>query len=172
MPLPADVQLIDLVAHRDDRGFVVEAFQPAWLPGFSSTQWTLLTSAANVVRGVHCHQRRTDFVVPATGVVHVVLADARPGSPTFRSTARITLDSADPRALLIPVGVAHAFETTAPASVLTGLDTVWDPADDFCCSWTDPVVRSRFEVTDPVLSERDAGAGSFDQMVDLLASTP
>jgi dTDP-4-dehydrorhamnose 3,5-epimerase len=172
VPLPADVQLFDLVAHHDARGTVVEVFQSSWFPDFASTQWTVQQTAANVVRGVHCHQRRTDYVVAAVGVVRVVLADARPDSSTFRLVERVTLDSADPQVLLVPVGVAHAFETISPATVLVGLDTPWDPADEFGCSWTDPVVRSCFEVTNPVLSERDAAAGSFDRMVELVAAAP
>lgn len=165
MLLPADVRLLDLPVHRDARGAVVESFRPDWLPEFDPGQWTLLTSGADVVRGVHCHRRRTDYVVAASGTVHVVLADARGDSPTFRQTARVVLDAAAPQALVVPVGVAHAFETTGPATVLTGLDTVWDPTDEFDCSWTDPLVRHLFTVTDPVLSDRDAQAGTFDDMV-------
>ena len=172
MPLPVDVRLIDLVAHRDARGAVVEAFQPSWLPEFSSAQWTLLPTGADVVRGVHCHRFRADFVTSAAGTVHVVLADARPDSPTFRAAERVTLDSEAPQALLIPAGVAHAFETTSAATVLTGLDTVWDPADEFGCSWTDPVVRDCFAVSDPVLSERDQRAGTWEQMLEQLRAAP
>lgn len=168
MALPDGVLLLDLPSHDDARGAVVEAFRPSWLPGFPSAQWTLLRSRPNVVRGVHCHLRRTDFVVPAVGTVAVVVVDARPGSASFGLVERVVLDAAAPRALLVPVGVAHAFETTGEATVLTGLDTVWDPADEFGCSWSDPLLHGWFEATDPVLSERDSGAGSFDEMVAAL----
>lgn len=168
--LPDGVRVIDLPAFRDARGTVVETFRPDWLPDFASSQWTLLHSDARVVRGVHCHLRRTDYVVAALGTVHVVLVDARPSSATFRAAERVVLESEAPQALLVPVGVGHAFETVRAATVLTGLDTTWDPADEFGCSWTDPVVRHLFTVEDPLLSERDARAGNFDDMVAALAA--
>lgn len=161
--LPPGVSLHPLTPHLDDRGAVCEAFRSEWTTGADPTQWTFVRSHANVIRGMHCHVRRTDLLTVMDGSMRVVLADVRPSAPS-PIVSLIELRATDPELLIIPPGVAHAFETLEPAIVLCGLDTAWTPEDELGCSWTDPAIAHAFATSSPVLSERDATAGTFEEL--------
>lgn len=55
---------------------------------------------------------------PVDGAVELSLVDQRPQSPSYGVGMQLTLDAADPQAVLIPFGVAHAFAAAAPARLL------------------------------------------------------
>lgn len=46
-----------------------------------------------------------------------------------------------------------------------GMSHVWDPGDDIGCRWDDPELGFRFEVDSPILSDRDANAGTLTALV-------
>jgi dTDP-4-dehydrorhamnose 3,5-epimerase len=115
---------------------------------------------------MHCHPLHDDYVSVLSGRLRIVLADGRASSGTFREVAWVELDEHEPMGIVIPIGVAHAFEAVGPVTFLYGLDDLWNPSIDFGCSWRDPHVRGAFVSVDPMLSARDRDAGSFDDMVD------
>lgn len=161
--LPPGVSVLPLTTHRDHRGAVCEAFRSEWVANADTAQWTYVRTDANVIRGMHCHVRRTDYITVMDGAMRVVLADVRPSAPSPMLSV-IELDAANPQLVVIPPGVAHAFEAQVPAIVLCGLDTAWTSSDELGCTWTDPAIASAFVATNPLLSERDATAGTFSEL--------
>jgi dTDP-4-dehydrorhamnose 3,5-epimerase len=161
--LPAGVSVLPLTTHTDHRGSVSETFRSDWAANVGAAQWTYIRTHANVIRGMHCHRLRTDFVTVMEGAMRVVLADVRPEAPG-PTLAVIELDATTPRLVIIPPGVAHAFETRTSAITLCGLDTGWTTEDELGCSWTDPAIAAAFVATKPLLSERDATAGTFAEL--------
>jgi dTDP-4-dehydrorhamnose 3,5-epimerase len=149
-----------LVEHVDARGGLVE-LRAEEGPDDPVVLWVRVRSAANVVRGVHVHLRKVDRVYAAVGETLVWLRDLRPGSATSGAAASVWLRAAEPMELTIPPGVAHGFYNDEPATLLVANDRLYDPGDDLGCSWADPALGFTWPCEAPVVSERDAAAGSL-----------
>jgi dTDP-4-dehydrorhamnose 3,5-epimerase len=91
------------------------------------------------------------------GVARAVLHDLRAGSPTEGITQVLDLRADEPRGLYIPPGVAHGFASLTDLTLTYLVDGYYDPADELGVRWDDPAIGADWGVTDPVLSERDAG---------------
>ena len=113
------VFLIESDTFADDRG----SFSRAWMPQeFAArgldTRLAQCSMAFNhkrgTIRGLHYQAAPMDEVkvVRVTrGAVFDVAVDLRPGSPTFRQWVGAELSADNRRALYIPVGLAHGYQT-------------------------------------------------------------
>lgn len=105
------------VVHADDRGEFVEWFRVDKMEAatgyrFPVSQANLSRSATGVVRGIHFADvppGQAKVVTCLAGAIRDVVVDIRVGSPTFGTWEAIDLDSASRDAVLLPVGVGHAF---------------------------------------------------------------
>jgi dTDP-4-dehydrorhamnose 3,5-epimerase len=166
LQLPTGVKLHRLESHRDSRGSLTEIFRDSWGLGQAPVQWNMVRSARNVLRGVHLHRRHADYLLMADGEMVLILHDVRAESPLRGVTVLLRLQSADPHMAVIPVGVAHGFYFPAPALHVYGLTHGFDGSDELGCDWRAAELGIRSLCTDPELSRRDAGAGSYAQMID------
>jgi dTDP-4-dehydrorhamnose 3,5-epimerase len=155
--LPRGVELRPLVLHRDARGGVVEVFRDEWNAGVRPVQWTVLSSNAGVLRGVHVHPRHDDYVTVLHGRISIGLRDLRLGSPTEGAACLLELDPEAPQALVLPHGVAHGFYFHQPTILLLGVSAYFDMADELGCDWADPALEIDWPVASPIVSDRDAG---------------
>lgn len=155
-----------LSAHRDPRGSLSEIFRSERHPELGIVQWNAVRSEAGVLRGVHVHVRHTDYVVVLTGRVLFGLHDLRPASATFRRSAMLEASAESLCGLLIPPGVAHGFYFGEPSILLQGVTAYWDPGDELACSWADPALGLLWPATLPILSRRDASAGTLEQLLE------
>jgi dTDP-4-dehydrorhamnose 3,5-epimerase len=80
----------------------------------------------------------------------------------------LTIGQDAPVSVLIPPGVAHGFYFPIDSLHVYSMSTAWDPHDDDGCRWSDPGLGLTWSVEDPVLSERDASAGSLDDLVKMV----
>lgn len=74
------------------------------------------TSYAGVIRGLHYQERPAEekkLVRCLSGAVLDALIDMRPESPTYRAVFSVRLDPENRKALFIPAGVAHGYQTLA-----------------------------------------------------------
>ncbi len=163
--LPDGVVIRPLTPHADNRGMLLEIFREAWNLGCQPVQWNVMTSAAGVLRGVHVHVRHVDHLVPAAGRMLLGLHDLRPWSPTVGSSQLLELDARTPRAVVVPVGVAHGLYAPEPTVLVYGTSRYWDPNDELGCRWNSPELRLSWPTTAPTLSERDATAGDYPSLV-------
>jgi dTDP-4-dehydrorhamnose 3,5-epimerase len=62
--------------------------------------------------------------------------------------------------------VAHGFLCSEAGMQFYGMTHGWDAGDDLLCRWDDPHLGFRLPVENPVLSERDASAGSLAAMTE------
>lgn len=79
------------------------------------------TRRAGSIRGMHLQigeAAEQKLVKCVRGVVTDVLLDLRAGSPTFLHHAHVELSADNGRAVVIPRGVAHGFQTLAPDTEL------------------------------------------------------
>ena len=105
------------VVHADDRGEFVEWFRVDKMEAatgyrFPVSQANLSRSAKGVVRGIHFADvppGQAKLVTCLSGAIRDVIVDIRVGSPTFGTWEAVDLDSASRDAVLLPVGVGHAF---------------------------------------------------------------
>lgn len=165
----ASVTFTRLTPHADERGVFAEVFRESWPTGIGPVQWNLVTSRANVLRGVHVHVTHADYLMCIAGEMMLVLNDTRPESPTCGKVEVHTLSERELRAVTIPPGVAHGFYFAKPAMHIYAVSHYWDMRDELGCRWNDPALRIDWGVADPILSERDRAAGGFDDMVAAFA---
>jgi dTDP-4-dehydrorhamnose 3,5-epimerase len=154
--LPHGVELRRLTAYPDDRGCVTEIFRSEWPTGIAPVQWTMTSSQAGVLRGVHVHVRHDDYFVLVQGVAWIGLHDLRAGSPSARRAALFELRGDAPASLFIPHGVAHGFLFTEPSMFALGTSHYYDPADELGCHWRDPGLGLAWPVGTARVSARDA----------------
>jgi dTDP-4-dehydrorhamnose 3,5-epimerase len=158
---PDGVILRDLVVHADARGELFELFRMEWNGIPALRQWNVVNCVANSLRGVHLHPVHTDYLFAASGRFTFGLQDLRPHSPTFNQAAVFELSGELRQSLTIPPGVAHGFLCREAGSQIYGMTCAWDPMDDMGCRWDDPELGFLFEAEAPILSDRDANAGTF-----------
>lgn len=163
--LPAGVITTPITSHADDRGSLMELFRSSWATGIEPRQWNLVHSAANVLRGVHVHFEHADYLTVASGRMLLGLKDIRRTSPTGGLSAIIDMHAAAPVAVTIPVGVAHGFYFPEPSTIIYGLSHYWNMSDELGCRWNDPDLGIDWPASAPILSERDASAGSCAEMI-------
>ena len=167
--LPDGVRLRPLVTHPDHRGTFTEIFREEWDTGVRPIQWNAVASEARTLRGVHVHDRHTDYLVLLRGRASIGLMDLRPGSPTMGWSGMVESSREQLQALVIPPGVAHGFYFPQPSLHLYSTSEYWDPPRELGCRWDDPALGLRWPDDDPVVSIRDAGLGSLSELSEALA---
>jgi len=105
------------VVHADDRGEFAEWFRRDTIEQqtgyrFPVLQANVSRSAKGVVRGIHFCEvppGQAKLVTCMSGRITDVVVDIRGGSPTYGSWEAIQLSATERNAVLLPVGVGHAF---------------------------------------------------------------
>ena len=129
---------------------------------------TSFNARAGTLRGMHYQadpHGEAKLIRVMRGAIHDVIVDLRPGSPTFRRSFGVQLDAETGRALYVPVGFAHGFQTLADdTEVLYSMSYHYVPEaargvryDDpaFAIDWPDPPAGGR------IVSERDLAFADF-----------
>ena len=163
--LPPGVELRKLAVHSDARGTLFEAYRHSRNKDEFTVQWVVVHGVANALRGVHVHRVHQDRIIPIVGRTLIGIQDLRSGTTDVGVAALLRLDAAEPHELIVPPGVAHGFYSEKPSSLLLGTSTEYDSRDDLGCAWNDPELRLPWDVRDPILSDRDARAGSLTLMI-------
>ncbi len=123
---------------------------------------TSFNARAGTLRGMHFQAAphgESKVVRCTRGAIYDVIVDLRLDSPTHRAWFAIALDEDNGRALYVPAGLAHGFQTLRDASeVLYMMGHEYVPAAASGVRWND----SAFAIDWPaaprrVISERDAG---------------
>lgn len=169
LTVPLGVRVLPLQAHFDQRGRFTEIYRDEWLLGPRPVQWSMVRSAANVLRGVHVHARHVDYLTMAYGELVLGLRDLRALSPSHGLSVLLTLSAEDPHLVVIPVGVAHGFYFPKPACHIYSVTTAFDGSDEFGCRWDDPGLELSWPCSAPLLSERDRAAGPLAELLSIPA---
>lgn len=168
----AGAWLIDIEPRVDERGFFArtvcaEEFARSGLNAAFVQQSISFNADKGIVRGLHYQtgpHAEEKLVRVTQGEIWDVIVDLRPDSPTFRHWHSVVLSAANRRALYIPKGVAHGFQTMDAASEVFYQMTVayceqaargahWrDPA--FAIAWPDPAGA--------IISRRDREYKNFE----------
>ena len=157
------VLILEPTVFRDDRGFFLETFQESryaeWGISGPFVQHNHSRSVRNVLRGLHFQRRHPQgkLVRVSTGRALDVIADVRPGSPTFGKHIAIELDGESHRQIWIPPGFAHGFLALSDqVDFLYAVTTPYQPDDEGGIRWDDPDLAIDWPIESPILSPRDA----------------
>lgn len=104
------VALVPLVAHVDDRGYLIEILR-AVDPNFSTFGQVYLVGnfGRGVIRAFHKHQEMWDWFFISHGAAKFILVDDRPGAATYRHMNVLIASSRNPSLIAVPPGVYHGW---------------------------------------------------------------
>lgn len=165
------VLLIEPRIFHDARGSFVEAWNAAQAAagGLAQTfvQDNIVHSRRGVLRGLHFQSPHPQgkYVTAAFGTIYDVAVDLRPGSATFGRWTAHELNAETGAAMYIPPGFAHGYQVLSrEAVVLYKCTEYYHPECDHAIAWNDPVLDISWPIADPVLSEKDRNAPSFEEV--------
>ncbi len=124
-------------------------------------QWDFINTRARVLRGVHVHRLRHDYIVVVGGRATIGLADLRRTGPSFRRGMTLRADGETPQVLIIPPGVAHGIYAHGSVTYLYGLSAYYDGVDQAGCRFDDPDLDIDWPSPAPILLPRDADLPDF-----------
>lgn len=167
-----EVLLVEPTVFSDDRGSFFESFHAARYldAGIAGpfVQDNQSYSRKGVLRGLHyqwpnCVQGK--LVSVAEGAVWDVAVDVRRGSPTFLRWVGVHLSASNHHQLWIPSGFAHGFVVTSETACFTYKCTAeYSKADEVAIRWDDPMLAIEWPTRNPILSEKDAGAPTLQNL--------
>ncbi len=121
---------------------------------------------AGTVRGMHWQaapHAETKLVRCTQGGLYDVVVDLRPDSPTYLRWVGVELTAENRRALYIPEGCGHGFQTLEDATeVLYMITEYYTPAAARGMRWNDPAINVAWPLDMTVISERDAHYPPFE----------
>lgn len=165
VPTPLEgAYVVELDRLEDERGFFArtfcaEEFRRAGLVPAVSQCSVSFNKRRGTLRGLHYQavpHEETKLVRCTQGEIFDVALDLRPGSPTRMKWFGTVLSASNRRALYIPGGFAHGFQTLVDDSeVLYMMDTPYHSASARGVRWNDRAFGIQWPIADPVVSERD-----------------
>lgn len=169
------VVLIEPVVHGDERGFMLESYsREAWAElgvGVEFVQHNHSRSSQGTLRGIHFQTEpgQAKLVRCPRGEILDVAVDLRRDSPTYGRWEAHALDDVKHRQLFVPVGFGHGFAVLSEvADVAYQVSSYYDPATESGIAWNDPDIGVDWQVTDPLLSERDKKAPTLSEVAETL----
>jgi dTDP-4-dehydrorhamnose 3,5-epimerase len=169
----AGVWVIEPERQADARGFFARTFDRAqWVArGLDPTVVQCNTSfnaRAGTLRGLHFQAAphgEPKLVRCTRGAIFDVAVDLRPDSPTHRGWFGVELTAEEGRALYVPVGCAHGFQTLVDDSeVLYMMGHEYVPEAARGVRWDDPAFGIEWPAPPPggrTISPRDAAYADY-----------
>lgn len=156
------VEVHDLERRHDHRGWeCVQRGTDTAAPSQTLVVW----SRRGVLRGAYVHPGTTSQLSLVEGAAVLGLHDLRPASATYGRSVTIELGERHAQSSVrIPAGVAYALWFTTDAVHALASAGTFDLVDEYTCRWDDPGLGFRWHPVDPVLSTRDALAGSLNAL--------
>jgi len=158
--------------HGDERGEVVEWFRADHLKiatglDFSTIQANLSVSQKGTLRGIHFADvppGQAKYVMCPTGAIQDYVVDIRVGSPTFGRWEAVTISANDRNAILLDVGLGHAFVALQEGTTVTYLVTdYYKPQSEHAINPQDSDLGLEFPFSgqELLVSSKDREAPSF-----------
>ncbi len=123
-----DVLLIELIVHRDERGYLVETFRQDMLDQILGYKVNFIQDnesksiSRGILRGLHYQSppyTQSKLVRVIKGKVLDVAVDIRINSPTFGKHVSVELSEDDNKQLFLPRGFAHGFSVLSDEAIFS-----------------------------------------------------
>jgi dTDP-4-dehydrorhamnose 3,5-epimerase len=170
-PISGLLELIPKV-HSDHRGWFLEIFKEPKFQEINSTvkyvQDNLSYSAKGIVRGLHLQLHpfeQAKVVTVIQGKVLDVVVDMRKGSSTFGQVYYCELSGNNHKLLVIPAGFAHGFSALEDSYFFYKCSSVYSPQHETGIRWDDPQLKIDWQTANPILSEKDQGLPTLDELL-------
>jgi dTDP-4-dehydrorhamnose 3,5-epimerase len=164
--------IIDLERREDERGFFArtwcqQEFEAHGLVARIVQANTSYNKAKGTLRGMH-YQRaphaETKLVRASRGAIYDVIVDLRPDSPTFKRWIGVELTADNRRALFVPEGFAHGFQTLEDnTDVSYQVSAFYTPGAEGGLRYNDPAFDIEWPLPVSVISPKDADWPDFAQ---------
>ena len=163
--------VIDLERREDERGFFARAWcAEEFAEHGLSTKLVQANLSFNLrkgtLRGMHFQvdpHAEAKLVRCTRGAVYDVIVDLRPGSDTYKRWVGIELDADSRRAVYVPEGFAHGYQTLEPETeTFYQVSEYYTPEAEGGVRWDDPAFG--IEWPDPanaLMSEKDRSWPDF-----------
>lgn len=116
-------------------------------------------SRRGTIRGLHLQLppfQEAKHVRCTRGAVYDVIADLRPDSSTYLRWIGVELTEENRRALYIPEGCAHGYQTLSDSSEVTySVSTAHNPAAEAGVRYDDPLFRIAWPLEATTVSDKD-----------------
>jgi dTDP-4-dehydrorhamnose 3,5-epimerase len=107
-----DIIVRDLIKNEDTRGWLIELFRKDQIDQDVFPQMSYISlTYPGIARGPHEHREQTDyfcFLGPST--FRLLLWDTRKGSSTKGNMIVMEIGETDPKIVIVPPGVVHAYK--------------------------------------------------------------
>lgn len=160
----AGAWVIELERHGDDRGFFARTFcarefaEHGLVTTFVQGN-TSLSATPGTLRGLHYQQSpaaETKLMRCVQGAMWDVIVDLRPGSHTYLQGFGIELDAVNGRALYVPKGFAHGFQTLQSDTVAFYMvDEFYTPNAEDGVRFDDPALGLNWPLAVTEISDKD-----------------
>jgi dTDP-4-dehydrorhamnose 3,5-epimerase len=168
------VHFTNCKTERDTRGSMYKFYQSAeeGNPAQTFQVDSLLVSSnrkVGTLRGMHFQGypfQEEKIITCISGKILDVIVDLRPNSATFGNWSKIILDGVDPRAIYLPKGLAHGFQTLErDTKVLYAISTRYVPNNSYVLSHADSSVGIVWPLKISAISKKDTEGLNFEQAV-------
>lgn len=158
------VSIIESAPNEDERGYFSRIFCEEELAragiSFAIVQAShSLTTKRGTLRGVHFQKepKAEDKIIQCLrGKIYDVVVDLRKDSPTFGKWIAEELSEDNKKALFIPRGCAHGFQTLVDDCLVQYfMNEFYSPEHASGVRWDDPFFKIRWPIENPILSEKD-----------------
>jgi len=156
--------IIDVQRHEDSRGFFARTYCEQEFAAHGINQQPVQSNISfnttrGTLRGMH-YQRapyaEAKLVRCTAGKIFDVIVDIRENSPTLHHWFSIELDSTSHRAIYIPEGFAHGFQTLeARSEVFYEMFRVFQPGHAEGLHWNDPTLGIKWPLDVMAISKKD-----------------
>lgn len=168
----SDLVVVHRMAIEDQRGFLSRLFcseelqAHGWAGEVKQINHTL-TRDVGVVRGMHYQippKAEAKLVSCIRGAVWDVALDLRKNSPTFLKWHAQEISAANKRAMLIPAGFAHGFQSLTTDCELIYLHSEsYDPVLERGLMPLDPILKISWPLQISSMSQRDSNHSLLDE---------
>ncbi len=151
----------------DDRGWFMETyskskFEEARIKGEFIQDNHSFSAQKGTLRGIHFQKNpmaQTKIVRCTRGAVLDVVVDLRKDSPTYKRWVSTELSAENKKMFYIPRGFGHGFLTLKENTEFQyKVDNYYSPEHDRGIRFDDPEIAIDWQVTEPIVSEKDKNA--------------
>lgn len=170
-----DLVIIEPDVFSDERGYFYESFQKIKFQELrirtDFVQDNESKSSRGVLRGLHFQNppyAQGKLIRVVKGRVLDVAVDIRKKSPTFGKWESVELSSDNKLMIWVPEGFAHGFLVLEDDTIFHYKCTnYYDKTSEGAILWNDPDLQIDWKYDNPILSDKDASAPGFKDMISL-----
>ncbi len=159
----SDLMIIQPNVFEDSRGYFYESYSKlvfeknGIIADFVQDNQSL--SQKGVLRGLHFQNppfAQGKLVRAIKGAILDVAVDIRKSSVTYGRHFNIILNETNKTMLWIPPGFAHGFLTLEDNTIFSyKCSNIYNKSSEDCILWNDTSLSIKWEIDDPILSEKD-----------------